>query len=113
MAKEIFVAKASELKDGQSKLVIDGKTEIGVYRLKGKLYAYLNLCPHQGGPACEGMLIAKVEEDLNPDMTSNGLKFNDDEIHIVCPWHGFEFKVETGEHAGDPKWKLRKFEVKE
>ena len=26
MAKEIFVAKASELKDGQSKLVIDGKT---------------------------------------------------------------------------------------
>ena len=113
MAKEIFVAKAAELKDGERKLVIDGKTEIGVYRLKGKLYAYLNLCPHQGGPACEGMLIAKVEEDLNPDMTSNGLKFNDDEIHIVCPWHGFEFKVETGEHAGDPKWKLRKFEVKE
>jgi nitrite reductase (NADH) small subunit len=113
MAKEIFVAKSAELKDGQSKLVIDGKTEIGVYRLKGKLYAYLNLCPHQGGPACEGMLIAKVEEDLNPDMTSNGLKFNDDEIHIVCPWHGFEFKVETGEHAGDPKWKLRKFPVAE
>jgi nitrite reductase/ring-hydroxylating ferredoxin subunit len=113
MAKEIFVAKSAELKDGQSKLVIDGKTEIGVYRLKGKLYAYLNLCPHQGGPACEGMLIAKVEEDLNPDMTSNGLKFNDDEIHIVCPWHGFEFKVETGEHAGDPKWKLRKFPVTE
>lgn len=111
MAKEIFVAKSAELKDGQSKLVIDGKTEIGVYRLKGKLYAYLNLCPHQGGPACEGILIAKVEEDLNPDMTSNGLKFNDDEIHIVCPWHGFEFKVETGEHAGDPKWKLRKFPV--
>ena len=43
MAKEIFVAKASEFKDGDRKLVIDGKTEIGVYRLKGKLFAYLNL----------------------------------------------------------------------
>ena len=113
MAKEIFVAKSTEFKDGDRKLVFDGATEIGVYRLKGKLYAYLNLCPHQGGPACEGLLMAKVEEDLNPDMTSNGLKFNDDEIHIVCPWHGFEFKIENGEHAGDPKWRLRKFDVKE
>ena len=113
MAKEIFVANASEFKEGARKLVVDGKTEIGVYRLKGKLYAYLNLCPHQGGPACEGLLIAKVEEDLNSDGTSNGLKFNDDEIHIVCPWHGFEFKIESGEHAGDPKWKLRKFPVVE
>ena len=112
MAKEIFVAKASELKDGQSKLVIDGKTEIGVYRLKGKLYAYLNLCPHQGGPACEGMLIAKVEEDLNPDMTSNGLKFNDDEIHIVCPWHGFEFNIKTGRHPGNKNVRLKPFDVK-
>jgi nitrite reductase/ring-hydroxylating ferredoxin subunit len=113
MAKEVFVAKAAEFKEGDRRIVVDGKTEIGVYRLKGQLYAYLNLCPHQGGPACEGMLMAKVEEDLNPDMTSNGLKFNDDEIHIVCPWHGFEFKIETGEHAGDPKWKLRKFQVLE
>jgi len=113
MAKEIFVAKVAEFKEGDRKVIIDGKTEIGVYRLKGKLYAYMNLCPHQGGPACEGLLMHKVEEAFAPDRTSLGLRFNENEVHIVCPWHGWEFKIDTGEHAGDPKWKLRKFDVQE
>jgi nitrite reductase/ring-hydroxylating ferredoxin subunit len=113
MAKEIFVGKAAEVKEGKCKLVIDGRTEIGVYRIKGKLYAYNNQCPHQGGPACEGMLIAKVEDIIAADGTYHGQRFNHDEIHIVCPWHGWEYKLETGVHAFDPKFKLRKFDVEE
>ncbi len=116
MAKEIFVAKSDELKDGARKLLIDGRTEIGVFRIKGKLYAYSNTCPHQGGPACEGILIGKVEEVYGENSISLGLRFNEDEIHIVCPWHGWEFKLEDGQHAGGggcEQWKLRKYDVVE
>ena len=55
---------------------------------EGEFYAYSNFCLHQGGPACEGLTIAKVEERMRPDKTSKGLYFSDTEMHFVCPWHG-------------------------
>ena len=61
---EKFVAKASEMTDGDRRIVFVGDHEIGVFRHEGKYYAYSNFCLHQGGPACEGLTIAKVEERL-------------------------------------------------
>ena len=111
--KKIFVSKLDELKDGDSRLVHDGDLEIGVYRRGSDLYAYKNLCVHQGGPACEGLTIAKVEERLRPDMTSQGLYFSDTEMHFVCPWHGMEYDMKTGECVSDRKMKLRSYKVLE
>ncbi len=110
---ECFVAKADELKEGERRIVIHGDHEIGVFRDKGELHAYSNYCLHQGGPACEGLIIAKVEEDLRPDKTSKGLIFNTDEMHFVCPWHGYEYDMKTGECASDRKLKLRRYEIKQ
>ena len=39
-----------------------GVLEIGVIRHGGKYYAYRNHCPHQGGPACEGLRMPQVKE---------------------------------------------------
>ena len=36
-----------------------------------------------------------------------------DELHIVCPWHGYEYDVRTGEHPADPRARLRPIEVEE
>src|SRR5580693_10633175 len=63
---EKFVAKLSEFKDGDRRIVFVGDNEIGVFRHGGEIYAYSNFCLHQGGPACEGLTIAKVEERLRP-----------------------------------------------
>jgi nitrite reductase/ring-hydroxylating ferredoxin subunit len=38
------------------------------------------------------------------------MKYTDD-LHIVCPWHGWEFNVETGRCAGDGKHALRRYRV--
>ena len=51
---EVFVAKASELKDGDRRIVKTGRGEIGVFHHGGTYYAYANQCVHSGGPACEG-----------------------------------------------------------
>ena len=110
---EIFVAKNADFKDGEKKLVPHGKYGIGVYRRNGNLYAYLNLCGHQGGPACEGLMMAQVEEVIADDKTYQGMRFNDDDMHIVCPWHGWEYHLKTGEFVANPKIRLRKFEVEE
>ena len=66
---EKLVAKVSEMKDGDRRIVFVGDQEIGVFRHEGQYYAYSNFCLHQGGPACEGLTIAAVEEKLRPDKT--------------------------------------------
>jgi nitrite reductase/ring-hydroxylating ferredoxin subunit len=107
---EWFVAKSSELKDGDRKVVVAGKREIGVFHKDGAFYAYSNTCLHQGGPACEGILINNVVDVIAPDRTYQGQTFGD-EVHFVCPWHGYEYDLKTGEMIGDRKQKLRKYEV--
>ena len=111
MAKDILVGKTTEFKEGGKKIVPNGKSEIGVYLVHGDWYAYQNLCPHQGGPACEGLLMAKVEEVIAEDKTYQGMRFNHDEMHIVCPWHGWEFNIADGAACADRKWKLRKYDI--
>jgi len=110
---ESFIGKASEFKDGDRRIVLLGETEVGVFRENGQFYAYSNYCLHQGGPACEGLTIAKVEERIMPDKTSRGLYFSDVELHFVCPWHGYEYDMKTGECVADRRLKLKRYEVVE
>lgn len=110
---ETFVVKSHEVAEGNRMTVTIGKHEIGIFRHRGKLFAYSNYCLHSGGPACEGLIIAKVEEKILPDKTSAGLYFSDEETHFVCPWHGYEYDIKTGEFIGDRHLKLRAYPVVE
>jgi nitrite reductase/ring-hydroxylating ferredoxin subunit len=110
---EQFVGKISEFQDGDRRIIFVGDNEIGVFRHEGQFFAYSNFCLHQGGPACEGLTIAKVEERIMPDKTSRGLYFSETEMHFVCPWHGYEYDMKTGECVSDRKLKLRRYKVVE
>jgi nitrite reductase/ring-hydroxylating ferredoxin subunit len=110
---EQFVGRSVDFKDGDRRIVQVGDREIGLFKDQGKFYAYSNTCVHQFGPACNGLIIAKVEEKLMPDKTSRGLFFSDTEMNFVCPWHGYEYDLRTGECIADRKLKLRKYDVVE
>jgi nitrite reductase/ring-hydroxylating ferredoxin subunit len=107
---EWLVGKASDIKDGDRRIVTAGKREIGVFLKDGAFYAYSNTCLHQGGPACEGMMIQNVVDVIDKDRHYQGQTYGD-ETHFVCPWHGYEYDLKTGECIGDRKLKLRKYEV--
>ncbi len=107
---ECFVANAAEMKDGDRRIVVSGRHQIGVFFKDGAYYAYSNYCLHAGGPACEGIMINKVEDVIAPDRTYHGQRFAE-ELHFVCPWHGYEYELKTGECVGDRRLKLRRFEV--
>jgi nitrite reductase (NADH) small subunit len=110
---ELFAGRSDELPEGGRVIITNGCDRIGVVRVKGNLHAFLNICPHQGGPVCEGMMIHRVEEIIGPDKTYQGMRFNEDALHVVCPWHGWEFDVETGRCAGDGEHALKRFAVVE
>jgi nitrite reductase/ring-hydroxylating ferredoxin subunit len=83
---EWFVAKAADLPDGDRRIVVAGKDEIGVFHHGGAYYAYSNYCVHSGGPACEGILINKVV-DLAGDPRLKLKKYQvvrrGDDIYVV------------------------------
>jgi nitrite reductase/ring-hydroxylating ferredoxin subunit len=107
---ECLVAKASEMQDGDRRIVVAGNTEIGVFYKDGDYFAYSNHCLHSGGPACEGIMINRVVDVIAPDRTYQGQTFSD-EVHFVCPWHGYEYELKTGECVGDRRLRLKKYDV--
>jgi len=54
--KEITVANAAELKDGEMKQVAAGGADILLARVNGKYCAVGATCPHYGAPLAEGAL---------------------------------------------------------
>ena len=108
---EIFVCAQSEMKDGDRMIVrtTAGK-EVGVFFHAGDYYGYSNYCVHAGGPACEGIMIPRVLDLVDKDRKQVGQDFGT-EMHFVCPWHGYEYDLKSGECIGNRKLKLRKYEV--
>ena len=109
--RDVNIGSASEFADPGRKIIGFPGFEVAVFQLDGEFFAYLNLCPHMGGPVCQGKMIAKVEEVIAEDRTSKGMAFSKTKMHIVCPWHGFEFDIRTGVHPGNGRARLRKIKV--
>ncbi len=42
-----------------------------------------------------------------------GLSFSEKDMNFVCPWHGYEYDMRTGEHVADRSLRLRKYAVVE
>jgi nitrite reductase/ring-hydroxylating ferredoxin subunit len=56
-------------------------------------------------------LINRVVDVIDENRCHRGMKFDPDTLHVVCPWHGWEFNALTGASAGDGRWHLRRFKV--
>ncbi len=112
-AKEFAVGSSADVPEG-GRLVVDaGQKTVGIFRVEGRLYAYENTCPHQGGPVCQGLVIPAVNEVLDAQRASTGFAFDAADVRIVCPWHGFEFSIRTGCHPASARIKLLPVTVEE
>jgi 3-phenylpropionate/trans-cinnamate dioxygenase ferredoxin subunit len=85
-----------------------GGREVGVVRGPGgELHGLRNRCPHHGAPLCRG----KVSDRMagapgHYELTSREI--------MRCPWHGWEFDLETGRSLLEPRrYGLRTFRVTE
>ena len=110
---ELLVCKHGDIAEGGVRIVRDGPLEIGVIRHAGQFYAYRNYCPHQGGPACEGVKMPQVVDEIGPNGIYLGQSYDESDMHIVCPWHGYEFHISDGTHVCDKRLRLQKFQVLE
>ncbi|MBV8629968.1 MAG: Rieske (2Fe-2S) protein [Silvibacterium sp.] len=110
---DVVVGKVSEFGDPGRKVVDVRGKEIGIFQLDKTFYAYHNSCPHMDGPVCQGIVLPLTTEDVDPETCKGlGRGFSKKHTNIVCPWHGMEFDIRTGEHPTDAQFRLRKIPVR-
>ncbi|WP_309084688.1 Rieske (2Fe-2S) protein [Chelativorans sp.] len=97
---EYLVGPESDIAEGGRKVVACGETEIGIFRVKGELLAWHNSCPHRQGPICQGRIYPRVVEPLDERGEVRTLAYDETTQHLVCPWHGYEFNLQTGRGQG-------------
>jgi 3-phenylpropionate/trans-cinnamate dioxygenase ferredoxin subunit len=85
------VATREELPPGERKIVKLGKREIGVFNIRGELKAIANICPHHQAPLARGPVAGEMKAKGVGDYSYE----RDGEI-VRCPWHSFEFDLNTG-----------------
>ena len=80
------------------------RREIGIVHWQDRFYAVSNLCAHQGGPLCRGVLSARLTAAEPGELT-----LDQSAPLLACPWHGWEFDLRTGRAILDPKVRVRTF----
>jgi len=87
----VKAVSCSEIGAGAGKTVEVGGRKIAIFNLGGKYYAIDDACKHRGGSLGTGDLDGK---------------------NVICPLHGWEYDVTTGENLDDPNVKLGCYAVK-
>ena len=106
--KRVPVGRIEDFPVGRFRIVMAGGIEIGVVRLaSGAVHAVRNRCPHKGAPICKGILGGTW-----PPSPVGELAFERDGEVLTCPWHGYEYDLDTGvELYQERPTRLRKYEV--
>ncbi|WP_435183703.1 Rieske (2Fe-2S) protein [Halobellus sp. EA9] len=107
----VAVGPADDFEDGDRAFVeVDG-AEVGVLRVEGEFYALQNHCLHDGGPVCSGKTHRKLVGEFEEPGKRVERSYTDEECVISCPWHGWSYDIETGEHLGNDDIVLPTYEV--
>jgi nitrite reductase (NADH) small subunit len=95
MSERRHVGAVDDFEVGRFCVVADGPRSIGVVRTGRGFFAVLNRCPHQGAPICSGRLTGTMVP------TPPGVyRYSEEKDVLVCPWHRWEFELETGTSVG-------------
>ena len=104
---KVVVARLEDFPPGERKIVKAGSRSIGVFRVEDDFFAIRNRCPHQGGPLCVGR--------LSPWAVATGpgqVSMSGPPRLVACPWHGWEYDLETGQSfMGPGETRVKAYEV--
>ena len=88
----VKVADVSEIPDGHGLYVDRAGRALAVFNAgSGRFYACGAVCPHEDGPLADGWIEGAA---------------------VVCPWHGFDFDLQTGRCLVDPELSIPVYPVR-
>lgn len=96
----------AELPPGSSTSVKAFGTTVAIFNIGGRLFATSNHCPHHGGPLCKG----RVSGAMLPSQPQEYRYGYEGQI-LRCPWHGWEFDLESGNSLFDPSVRMKVYGI--
>ncbi|HXV33726.1 MAG TPA: Rieske (2Fe-2S) protein [Gaiellaceae bacterium] len=92
-------------RDGRLVARVDGR-EVGVVaEPDGTAHGIRNRCPHHGGPLCLGKVAERVAGEPGVyELTGRRT--------LRCPWHGWEFDLDTGVCLDEPSLRTAVYPVR-
>ena len=87
----VEVCKVDRISEKCATVVSVSGERVAIFRYDGKVSAISNVCQHQNGPLGEGRIIDGC---------------------VTCPWHGYQYKPESGAAPAPFKEKVPTFRVK-
>jgi methionine sulfoxide reductase heme-binding subunit len=87
----VEVCKVDRIAENCATIVALSGERVAVFRYDGKVSAISNVCQHQNGPLGEGRIIDGC---------------------VTCPWHGYQYRPESGSAPAPFKEKVPTFRVK-
>ena len=102
----VAACPAEAVPPGEKMVVTLLGRSVGIFNLEGKFHALANRCPHQGAPVCLGRTRPQVSADQPGEV-----RFAEEGSIIRCPWHQWEFHIESGRAVGDPRLRIATYET--
>jgi nitrite reductase/ring-hydroxylating ferredoxin subunit len=105
-SKILYFGKIKELSSDKFVIKnIDG-INVGAAKINNNYKVILNVCPHAAAEVCKGII-----RDLIFSNTVGEFLINENNQTLVCPWHRWEFDLNTGKSVVKSKLKIRIFET--
>jgi nitrite reductase (NADH) small subunit len=77
MSNWVRICAVGDCPPSEAREFVAGDRIVALFHVGGSFHALDGLCPHQGGPLGRGSLAGTV---------------------VMCPWHGWQFDVCSGQH---------------
>jgi 3-phenylpropionate/trans-cinnamate dioxygenase ferredoxin subunit len=104
---DVLIGTVEEVRrDGCRVVQVSGRP-VGVISVGDDFFAVSDRCPHMGASMCTGSLSGTM-------VTSrpHQLVYGQDDRVLRCPWHGWEFDLESGRSLLEPdRFGLRTYSV--
>ena len=105
------VGDVGEFEEGRMHIRRAGRWDVGILRLKSRTVAIKNVCPHSGAPLCLGVVSTALRGLPGLEGHAAQVDVAEDRLVLACPWHGWEFDVETGEALVDSTLRAKVYPV--
>lgn len=99
-AERHVVARAADLAVDDKLVVTVKGREIAIINDQGRLHALRNVCPHHGAPLCAGKVAGFMQ--LSEPHTYDYSGDDPENRVVLCPWHGYKFRLADGRSVSDP-----------
>lgn len=105
MSTTVVAGNVAEFREGVPHLVTtDGSGPVAVVLWQGNVYAFRGVCPHQQGPISAGHVRLPLTSEH-----SGQADLDADKPVIVCPWHRWEYELETGRGIRRAGFRIRTY----